>query len=81
MNNLNKNISMPNDWLSELKICSNLDNINAPISYIKNEIEMERRYLLKLIIYLTHLNTALFLLQKLLYLAKIHIFKEALLTD
>ena len=30
---------MPNDWLSELKICSNLDNINAPISYIKNEIE------------------------------------------
>lgn len=39
MNNLNKNISMPNDWLSELKICSKLDNINAPISYIKNEIE------------------------------------------
>ena len=39
MNNLNKNISMPNDWLSELKICSNLDNINAPISYVKNEIE------------------------------------------
>ena len=39
MNNLNKNISMPNDWLSELKICSNLDNINTPISYIKNEIE------------------------------------------
>jgi len=39
MNNLNKNISMPNDWLSELKICCNLDNINAPISYIKNEIE------------------------------------------
>ena len=30
---------MPNDWLSELKICSNLDNINAPISYVKNEIE------------------------------------------
>ena len=30
---------MPNDWLSELKICSNLDNINTPISYIKNEIE------------------------------------------
>ena len=30
---------MPNDWLSELKICSKLDNINAPISYIKNEIE------------------------------------------
>ena len=39
MNNLNKNISMPNDWLTELKICSKLDNINAPISYIKNEIE------------------------------------------
>ena len=30
---------MPNDWLSELKICSKLDNISAPISYIKNEIE------------------------------------------
>ena len=30
---------MPNDWLSELKICCNLDNINAPISYIKNEIQ------------------------------------------
>ncbi len=39
MNNLNNNISMPNDWLLALKIYSNLDNVNAPISYIKKEIE------------------------------------------
>ena len=47
MMNLDKNISLPNDWLSELKNDSKLDSINTPISFIKKEIDKGKEILPK----------------------------------
>ncbi len=38
MNNFNKNISVPSDWLEELKKTSSLDKLFKPIEFIKKEL-------------------------------------------
>ena len=47
MMNLDKNISLPSDWLSQLKNNSKIDSINTPISFIKKEMEKGKEILPK----------------------------------
>jgi len=43
MNKFNKNISLPNDWLQELKKTSSLDSLAKPIDFINYEISQNKK--------------------------------------
>ncbi len=43
MNKFNYNISLPNDWLQELKKTSSLDSLVKPIDFINHEISQNKK--------------------------------------